>query len=60
MAPELEGARAVTALNSTHESNGRTTSNIVWSYGHTTSPRHLRDLVVTEYGVADLRGHSAG
>jgi hypothetical protein len=53
-------ARAVTALNSTHESNGRTTSNIVWSYGHTTSPRHLRDIVVTEYGVADLRGHSAG
>ena len=40
--------------------NGRTTSNIVWSYGHTTIPRHLRDIVVTEYGVADLREHSAG
>ena len=25
------------------------------SYGHTTIPRHLRDIVVTEYGVADLR-----
>ena len=31
-------------------------SNIRWSYGHTTIPRHLRDMVVTEYGVADLRG----
>ena len=25
------------------------------SYGHNTIP-HLRDIVVTEYGVADLRG----
>ena len=28
----------------------------MWKYGHITIPRHLRDLVVTEYGVADLRG----
>ena len=34
------------------------TSNILWSYGHTTIPRHLRDVFVTEYGVADLRGKS--
>jgi hypothetical protein len=34
------------------------TSNILWNYGHTTIPRHLRDIVVTEYGVADLRGLS--
>jgi hypothetical protein len=27
-------------------------------YGHTTIPKHLRDIVVTEYGVADLRGQS--
>src|SRR5262249_8020003 len=27
-------------------------------YGHTTIPRHLRDIVVTEYGIADLRGKS--
>src|SRR5262249_56695639 len=32
--------------------------NILWNYGHTTIPRHLRDIVVTEYGVADLRGKS--
>lgn len=25
---------------------------------HTTIPRHLRDIVITEYGIADLRGKS--
>jgi hypothetical protein len=33
-------------------------SNIRWAYGHETIPRHLRDIVVSEYGVADLRGKS--
>ena len=37
---------------------GRRESRLVWSFGHTTLPRHLRDIVVTEYGVADLRGKS--
>jgi hypothetical protein len=27
-----------------------------FGYGHATIPRHLRDVVITEYGVADLRG----
>ena len=58
MAHQLEGARAIIALNSTRQQNGRATSNIVWNYGHTTIPRHLRDVVITEYGVADLRGRS--
>ena len=35
-------------------------SNVVASYGHTTIPRHLRDMVVTEYGIADLRGRTDG
>ena len=43
-------------LRATRAAKGRTTSNIRWNYGHTTIPRHLRDIVVTEYGVADLRG----
>jgi hypothetical protein len=30
----------------------------VFNYGHTTIPRHLRDIVVTEYGIADLRGRT--
>lgn len=57
-AHELAGARSIIALNATRTVKGRTTSNIVWSYGHTTIPRHLRDVIVTEYGVADLRGRS--
>jgi hypothetical protein len=33
-------------------------SNIVFSYGHETIPRHLRDIVVTQYGIAELRGRT--
>ena len=54
----LEGARSILTLDATRQSAGRTESNIRWSYGHTTIPRHLRDIVVTEYGIADLRGKS--
>jgi acyl-CoA hydrolase len=54
----LEDARFIIMLRATREARARTTSNIRWSYGHTTIPRHLRDVVVTEYGVADLRGKS--
>jgi acyl-CoA hydrolase len=54
----LEGARSIIALNATRASGGRVTSNIRWIYGHETIPRHLRDIVVSEYGVADLRGKS--
>ena len=56
MAHSLPGARSILALRSTREKNSLVTSNILWSYGNTTIPRHLRDVVVTEYGVADLRG----
>jgi len=54
----LEGARSIITLNATRESGGKTVSNIRWSYAHQTIPRHLRDIIVTEYGVADLRGKS--
>jgi acyl-CoA hydrolase len=57
-AHELEGARSILLLRSTRESARRTESNIVFNYGHATIPRHLRDIVVTEYGIADLRGKS--
>jgi acyl-CoA hydrolase len=52
----LEGARSIITLNATRQSRGKLLSNIVWNYGHTTIPRHLKDIVVTEYGAADLRG----
>ncbi|WP_426144098.1 acetyl-CoA hydrolase/transferase C-terminal domain-containing protein [Pseudomonas sp. DWP3-1-2] len=52
----LEGARSILILRSWREAGGEVSSNIVWDYGHTTIPRHLRDIIVTEYGIADLRG----
>jgi acyl-CoA hydrolase len=58
MAHALPGARSILCLRATRTQRGRTTSNIVWSYGNETIPRHLRDIVVTEYGVADLRGRT--
>jgi hypothetical protein len=54
----LHGARSMLILRSWRESGGEVSSNIVWEYGHCTIPRHLRDIVVTEYGIADLRGKS--
>jgi acyl-CoA hydrolase len=58
MAHELEGARSILLLRATRESGGRVESNIVFNYGHETIPRHLRDVVVTQYGIADLRGRT--
>jgi len=54
----LEGARSILLLRSWREAGGEVSSNIVWEYGHCTIPRHLRDIVVTEYGIADLRGQT--
>ncbi|HEY8568028.1 acetyl-CoA hydrolase/transferase C-terminal domain-containing protein [Microbulbifer sp.] len=55
-AHELPDGRSIIALASTRVSGGSIRSNIVWEYPHCTIPRHLRDIVATEYGVADLRG----
>ncbi len=54
----LQGARSILTLDATRQAGARVQSNIRWSYGHETIPRHLRDVIVTEYGVADLRGKS--
>ena len=54
----LAGARSVLTLEATRQAGAKPQSNIRWSYGHETIPRHLRDVVVTEYGVADIRGKS--
>jgi acyl-CoA hydrolase len=58
MAHALPEARSILCVRATRTSRGTLSSNIVWSYGHTTIPRHLRDIVVTEYGIADLRGRT--
>lgn len=54
----LEDARSVITLGAVRGAGRKASSNILWSYGHGTIPRHLRDIVVTEYGVADLRGRT--
>jgi acyl-CoA hydrolase len=60
MAHALSDARLVMMLRATHDNKDGLKSSIVWSYGHVTIPRHLRDIVVTEYGIADLRGQPDG
>jgi acyl-CoA hydrolase len=58
MAHALAGGRSIIKVRATRETAGGAKSNIVFNYGHITIPRHLRDIVVTEYGIANLRGRS--
>jgi hypothetical protein len=54
----LPDARSILTVKATRGQGRKTVSNIRWCYGHETIPRHLRDIVVSEYGIADLRGKS--
>lgn len=56
MAQSLHDARSIINIHSVKEINHKLTSNIVWNYPNITIPRYLRDIVVTEYGIADCRG----
>lgn len=58
MAHALEDARSVLMFRALRDANGKPQSNVRWNYGHTTIPRHLRDLCISEYGIADLRGRN--
>lgn len=58
MAHALEDGRSILMVRAVRERGSEVSSNIVWNYGHVTIPRHLRDIVITEYGIADLRGKS--
>ncbi|KFN43591.1 acetyl-CoA hydrolase/transferase C-terminal domain-containing protein [Arenimonas oryziterrae] len=56
MAHALRDGRSVLLFRSLRENrDGSTSSSVLWNYGHTTIPRHLRDIAITEYGIADLR-----
>ncbi len=57
-AHELPGARSILMTRAWRQRGGEAASNVLFSYAHNTIPRHLRDMVVTEYGIADLRGKS--
>jgi hypothetical protein len=58
MAHELAGARAIIAVRSTRRRGRQISSNIAWTYANATVPRSLRDIIVSEYGIADVRGRS--
>lgn len=58
MAHALPDSRSILMLRSVHSGKETVESNVVWKYGYCTIPRHLRDIVITEYGMADLRGQS--
>ncbi|WP_349811182.1 acetyl-CoA hydrolase/transferase C-terminal domain-containing protein [Xanthomonas dyei] len=55
MAHALPQARSTLMLRATRDAGADAASNVRWNYGHTTIPRHLRDIYITEYGIADLR-----
>ncbi|MBE9540260.1 MAG: acetyl-CoA hydrolase, partial [Proteobacteria bacterium] len=58
MAQDLPGAHSILCIRSVRGQGKHLQSNVVPFYGYTTIPKHLRDVIVTEYGVADLRGQS--
>ncbi|NYF20581.1 acyl-CoA hydrolase [Xanthomonas sp. JAI131] len=56
MAHALDDARSVLMFRAVRGEAPALHSNVRWNYGHTTIPRHLRDIYLNEYGIADLRG----
>jgi acyl-CoA hydrolase len=54
MSHALDDARSVLMFRSHRDDGSNAESSVRWSYGHTTIPRHLRDIYVNEYGIADL------
>jgi acyl-CoA hydrolase len=60
MAHALQDGRSVLLFRATREQGGEARSSVVWNYGHCTIPRHLRDVAVNEYGIADLRAVDDG
>jgi acyl-CoA hydrolase len=58
MSHELPDSYSVLMMKSTREKAGKRESNIVWNPPQLTISRHLRDVVITEYGIAFLKGQS--
>ncbi len=56
MAHALPDARLIMLIRSTRGIGKNLKSNIVFSYGHCSVPKHLRDIIITEYGIADIKG----
>ncbi|MGH8456718.1 MAG: acetyl-CoA hydrolase/transferase C-terminal domain-containing protein, partial [Stenotrophobium sp.] len=61
MAHQLHTGRSILMLRAVRDKEGKTaapSSNVVFNYGNCTIPRHLRDIVITEYGIAHLLSES--
>ncbi|MEX2125851.1 MAG: acetyl-CoA hydrolase/transferase C-terminal domain-containing protein [Woeseia sp.] len=58
MAHALDDAHSILMFGSHRLNDGVAESNIVWNYGHTTVPRHYRDIFANEYGLAATRGQT--
>ena len=58
MGHALPDARSILLFRAVRESGADVSSSLLWHYGHTTIPRHLRDIAISEYGIADLRDQS--
>jgi acyl-CoA hydrolase len=54
MSHELPDSHSVLMFRAARGDFKHRASNIVWGQGHLTIPRHLRDVMVTEYGIAFL------
>jgi hypothetical protein len=55
MANLLPDAYSFIKCRSTRCTKKGVKSNIVWEYPNSTIPRYLRDIIITEYGIADCR-----
>lgn len=55
MAHALPDGRFILMIKSTKGSGKSLRSNIVFNYGSCTITKHSRDIIVTEYGIADIR-----
>jgi acyl-CoA hydrolase len=55
MAHALPDGRFILMIKSTKGSGKKLESNIVFNYGSCTITKHSRDIIVTEYGIADIR-----
>jgi acyl-CoA hydrolase len=55
MAKMLPNAKSIIVCHSVRKTNKGLKSNILWDYSNFTIPRYLRDVIITEYGIADCR-----
>ncbi|MGE5416613.1 MAG: acetyl-CoA hydrolase/transferase C-terminal domain-containing protein [Acidobacteriota bacterium] len=56
MGQALDDGRVIMMIRSTKGAGKTLRSNIVFNYGHCSVTKHMRDIIVTEYGIADVRG----